>query len=149
MGSHSKHTCFAYVGICSQHVFQKHRASVINPCQLQVDPALLNPGQVTSTVFEPVWRAHFDGNGKVQLLTEINKSFLYKLGSGSWAKAVLLVVEHILSAGRGTSGSGGRGSHWDGTLSIEHILPQVRLHTCCSAGKVNVGLQVALLMYLQ
>ena len=126
-------TCSACLCALSIHFHLRHLCtflgSLLSGCLLQVDPAQLSAGEVIETVFRPVWQEHFPGSGKIQLLTEINKSFLYKTDNGSWAKAVLLVVEHIMLAGRGTGGAGGRGSQWDGTLSIEHILPQVSINS--------------------
>lgn len=93
----------------------------------QVD-VILPPAEVYAQVFRGVWLSTEGFGGKQKLLQAVKGRDLYKNGNNKHAKAVLLAVEHQLATGdRLTAGAGGYSRRWEGTLSVEHIMPQV----CC------------------
>ena len=95
---------------------------------MQVDIAL-QPTAMYNQVFRDVWLAEGFG-GKQKLLKAVKGRDLYKGSNNKTAKAVLLAVEHQLASGnRNTAGAGGYSGHWQGVLSVEHIMPQVPFHT--------------------
>ena len=100
----------------------------------------MNGTELYAMMFRPIWEdAQLKLRGKQTLLRKLNSKQIYKEGKPQLAKSVLLVLEHAIARGQGTSGGGGRNGKWDGKLSVEHILPQVhllslrpgRLHSGC------------------
>ncbi|KAA6429721.1 MAG: hypothetical protein FRX49_00155 [Trebouxia sp. A1-2] len=90
----------------------------------QVD-VILPPAEVYAQVFRGVWLSTEGFGGKQKLLQAVKGRDLYKNGNNKHAKAVLLAVEHQLATGdRLTAGAGGYSRRWEGTLSVEHIMPQ-------------------------
>ena len=87
------------------------------------------PTVMYNQMFRDVWLAEGFG-GKQKLLKAVKGRDLYRGSNNKIAKAVLLAVEHQLASGdRNTAGAGGYSGHWQGVLSIEHIMPQVPFHT--------------------
>ena len=91
----------------------------------QVD-VTLQPSKMFDQVFRDVWLNTEGFGGKQRLLKAVKGRDLYKNGNNKHAKAVLLAVEHQLASGNSIgAGAGGYSRRWEGTLSVEHIMPQV------------------------